>query len=111
MSVSINSGNNFASVYSAASSAKSSGVNKKENVGQTDSVSFSDMISRGSVDSISIDSNKTSDDGDFVKALSADISNDVKAGYSPAELGAVKQQIALGEYDINAADVARKILG
>ena len=55
--------------------------------------------------------NKEISDADFIKGLSESISAEVKAGKPQNVLNDIKRQIALGEYDINADDIASKILG
>lgn len=46
----------------------------------------------------------------FVDVLKQKISSEVNAGASPEKLNTLKRQIAFQEYDINAADIIRKMI-
>ncbi len=63
-------------------------------------------------DSISISQTEKPvlDDSQFINALKAQISAEVQKGSSEYKLSDLSRQVALGEYDINPADIARKIM-
>ncbi len=63
-------------------------------------------------DSISISQTEKPimDDSQFMSSLKAQISAEVQRGSSEYKLSDLSRQIALGEYDINPAEVARKIM-
>ncbi len=84
---------------------------KTENTDRLSGHSFQSTLSNTRTDSISIGGNGSMNDDQFISRLSSDISNEVKAGKSESYLNSIKQQIALGDYDINADDIAGKILG
>ena len=107
----INSGNNFRSIMSSQSVAGHNSAKKTGTVGKTGSAGFSEIMSRTFSDSIQIGARKTMSDDEFVKSLGAKLSNEVRAGNSMSDINSVKQQIALGEYDINPSEIAKKILG
>lgn len=65
-----------------------------------------------SVDTITISSASKDSVGDsqFITALKNQISSEVKAGVSPQELNSISDQVSKGEYEINANEIAKKIL-
>ena len=71
---------------------------------------LSKASSAASVDSVQISTRRTTSDDEFVKSLSSKISSEVKNGTPAEELSDIKRQIALGEYDINANEIAKKIM-
>lgn len=89
----------------------SSFSSKTENTDKLSGNSFQNTLNNTRTDSVSIGGSLTMSDDEFVSRLSSDISNEVKAGKSESYLNSIKQQIALGDYDINADDIAGKILG
>ncbi|MBN7773737.1 flagellar biosynthesis anti-sigma factor FlgM [Clostridium aminobutyricum] len=65
-----------------------------------------------SVDTITI-SNASKDtiaENQFINTLRNQISSEVKASISPQELNSISDQVAKGEYEINANEIAKKIL-
>lgn len=72
--------------------------------------SIDSTLGTARMDTVSFGKNDMSDN-EFIKKLSGDISAEVKAGKSDEYLNDIKQRIALGTYDINAGDIADKILG
>lgn len=64
-----------------------------------------------SVDTITISASKESvAESQFINALKNQISSEVKVGASPQKLGSISDQVAKGEYEINANEIAKKIL-
>lgn len=65
-----------------------------------------------SVDTITISSASKDSvaDNQFINALKNQISSEVKAGVSPQELNTISDQVSKGEYEINANEIAKKIL-
>lgn len=49
-------------------------------------------------------------DAQFIAQLKKGILSDIQAGASERKLDDLRQQIALGEYDVNASDVAKRIM-
>lgn len=60
------------------------------------------MISRSETEKVS--------DDQFVNMLKKQLSSEVKAGASSYALDDLQRQIALGQYDINASDIARRLI-
>lgn len=78
-------------------------LNKKEGKEQVQKQSF-DTITIGSPSVSDLPANE------FAAILKNQIANEVKAGTSSYKLNEIKTQIALGEYDINAVDIVRKMM-
>lgn len=89
---------------------KHNNENKISETNEAAAMSFGSALGAVKIDRISIE-NKEISDADFIKGLSESISAEVKAGKPQNVLNDIKRQIALGEYDINADDIASKILG
>lgn len=81
-------------------------IQKQNNVEQT---AFKNQPQ--SVDTITISASKdTIAENQFVNALRNQLSSEVKAGTSPQEVDTISDQVAKGEYEINANEIAKKIL-
>ena len=107
----INSGNDLRNMMALRNIAANNQISRSDSLRKTEKSSFQTMMSGEINDSIQIASGKSMSDDEFIQSLSANLSNQVKAGHSALDLNDIKQQIALGEYDINASDIAKKILG
>ncbi|QAT42017.1 flagellar biosynthesis anti-sigma factor FlgM [Aminipila luticellarii] len=86
-------------------------INKKNIPNQTGTgkVSFSENLRNR--DSITISASKEQvAEAQFVDTLRSRISAEVKAGVSDEKLESLKEQIAKGEYELNANEIAKKIL-
>lgn len=99
-------GSDFNSIYSRRinNNIASSKVKKSE---------FSAVLnaeSMGAKDSVAISSGRNMNDDEFIASLSRKISADVRSGSSLNDMRNIKEQIALGTYDINVNDIAKKIL-
>jgi len=73
----------------------------------------SDTVSKSSdFDKITIGATQKTGtpDEQFVMQLKKSILSEIQAGASDYKLEGLKQQIALGEYDVNVADITRKIM-
>ena len=92
-------------------------IRKQEKVGKT---SFADVLSSAIktsgaestekvADTISISATPSNDE--FAEKLSAKLSSEVKQGHSAAELAELRNRIAMGTYEIDAKEIAKKILG
>ena len=84
--------------------------NKTAELNEAAAASFGNTLGAARMDRVSIGNKEMSDD-DFIRELAGSISAEVKAGKPQNVLNDIKMQIALGEYDINADDIASKILG
>ncbi|MGN1349852.1 MAG: flagellar biosynthesis anti-sigma factor FlgM [Anaerovoracaceae bacterium] len=107
----ISSGNDFRSIMSAGN-VKTSG--ERNGPGRTESVEsagFAETLQGKITDRIEISSEKNMSDEELIRRLGKIISSEVREGHSAADISNVKQQLALGEYDINPAEIAKKILG
>jgi anti-sigma28 factor (negative regulator of flagellin synthesis) len=80
-------------------------IQKPNNVEQTASKNQSQ-----SVDTITISASKDTVENQFISALKNQISSEIKAGTPSQELGTISEQVAKGEYEINANEIAKKIL-
>ena len=61
-------------------------------------------------DKITISSQEQKTDAQFIYALKNQIVNDLKSGMGADKLNELKMQVSAGSYDINPADVARRML-
>lgn len=99
-------GSDFNSIYSRR-------INNNTVGGKVRKSEFSAILnaeSTGAKDSVAISSGKNISDDEFVAALGRKISADVRSGSSLSDMRNIKEQIALGTYDININDIAKKIL-
>lgn len=62
------------------------------------------------VDRITISSRANKISGQFIADLREQILNQVKAGADPHMLDDLKRQVSLGEYDVNPADIVRRMM-
>ena len=59
---------------------------------------------------IGADSSPVLSDAQLIASLKKSIMADIQAGASQQKIANLKQQVALNEYDINPADIARRML-
>ncbi len=72
--------------------------------------SFNSALNTVAQDSVTISGDRDMSDEEFAAALGRRISSEVRAGASAQDMSDIKQQIALGTYDINVNDIIKKII-
>ncbi len=71
---------------------------------------FASAVRSRTVDLVTISGGRPMSDTDFISSLSMKLSSEVRAGAAERDIFDIKQQIAFGEYDINAGDIASRIV-
>jgi anti-sigma28 factor (negative regulator of flagellin synthesis) len=80
-----------------------SGVRKKGNY------TFEQATKTASSDRVDVNTKTIKSDGEFIQTLKTNIMAELNRGISKDEKEKLKLQIFSGEYDINPADIARKM--